>query len=95
MEQNTGEHNRGFGQGLMMLMSNGFGASAGTLVAGAVVNHYCRWQPVTLPSGRTQPFFLGDWTSPWLIFAAYSLLLALLYLLLFHPRKAKNPVTRF
>ena len=88
MEQNTGEHNRGFGQGLMMLMSNGFGASAGTLVAGAVVNRYCQWQTVTLPSGRTQPFFLGDWTSPWLIFAAYSLLLALLYLFLFHPRKA-------
>lgn len=61
-------------QGLFMLMTNGLGATIGTLSAGAVVNHFCHWENGVL---------VGDWTSTWLIFAAYALLVAVLFFFLF------------
>lgn len=86
MDQCTDPSQRGFGQGVLMLMTNGIGASLGTLAAGAVVNRYCSWQAITMPSGNVARLFMGDWTTPWLIFAAYALIIAILYALLFHPR---------
>ncbi|MDE7466955.1 MAG: MFS transporter [Muribaculaceae bacterium] len=80
MDQMSDATNRGFGQGLLMMVSNGIGASTGMIAAGAVVNHYCHWQPVTLASGSTMPLFMGDWTAPWLIFAGYSLVVSILAL---------------
>ncbi len=69
-------------QGLFMLMTNGLGATIGTLSAGAVVNHFCKWQDGVL---------IGDWDTTWLIFAAYALVVAILFLLIFNdktrPRK--------
>lgn len=87
MDRITPATHRGLGQGLFMLMSNGVGASLGTLVAGRVVNAYCHWQPVMTPTGP-QPLFTGNWTAPWALFALYALLVALLYALLFRPQRA-------
>ena len=67
-------------QGLFMLMTNGIGASVGTLAAGYVVEHYCRWE------GK---YLLGDWTSTWLIFAGYALCVSILFVLFFKPEKKK------
>ncbi|MDE6301830.1 MAG: MFS transporter [Muribaculaceae bacterium] len=78
MDSVSDSTNRGFGQGLLMMMSNGIGASCGMIAAGAVVNHYCRWQPVSTPGGTVMPLFMGDWTAPWLIFAAYALAVTVL-----------------
>ncbi len=64
-------------QGLFMLMTNGLGATIGTLSAGAIVNHYCHWENGVL---------IGDWSTTWLIFAAYALVVAVLFALIF-----KNP----
>lgn len=61
-------------QGLFMLMTNGLGATVGTLAAGCIVNHYCTW---------TDGCLIGDWTSCWLIFAAYALVVAVLFALCF------------
>lgn len=61
-------------QGLFMLMTNGLGATIGTLSAGAVVNHYCQWKG---------DYLVGDWTSVWYIFAAYALVVAVAFWLLF------------
>lgn len=55
-----------------MLMTNGIGASVGTLAAGAVVDHFCKWEGM---------YLLGDWRSTWLIFAGYALLVAVLFVL--------------
>lgn len=73
---------KGFGQGVLMLMSNGIGATLGMLGAGAVVNSFCRWQPVMTAAGM-QRFFMGDWQSVWWIFAIYAATVALLLILLF------------
>ncbi|MGM9704650.1 MAG: MFS transporter [Prevotella sp.] len=65
-------------QGLFMLMTNGLGATIGTLAAGEVVNHYCRWEG---------PYLLGDWQTCWMIFAGFSLLVGLSFALIFKSEK--------
>ncbi len=88
IQQVAPEGTKGFAQGLMMFMSNGLGATFGTIAAGAIVNHWCHWQPVAIAdTGTTMRLFMGDWQWPWLIFAAYTLAILLLWLALTHPRK--------
>lgn len=67
-------------QGVFMLMTNGLGATIGTLGAGAVVNHYCHWENGVL---------VGDWQAAWLIFAAYALVVTVLFKLVF--KSPANP----
>ncbi len=68
-------------QGLFMLMTNGIGASVGTWLAGKVVNHFCAW--------NTEGFFVakegieGGWPAVWGIFAAYALVVALMFAIVF------------
>lgn len=81
VEQETDASIQASAQGLFMLMTNGIGASIGTLAAGAVVEHYCHWE------GK---YLLGDWQTTWLIFSAYALVVAVLFLLLFHVKKEER-----
>ena len=69
---------RASAQGLFMLMTNGLGATIGTLLAGEVINHYCQF--------NADGYLMGDWTSCWLIFAGYALLVAILFALVFKPK---------
>lgn len=89
MEQVTGARHRGLGQGILMLMSSGIGASIGTVIAGAVVNTYCHWETVSTAAGE-QRLFMGDWSKAWSIFAVYAGIVAMLYLLFFHPGKDRR-----
>ncbi len=71
---------RASGQGLFMLMTNGLGATIGTLAAGAVINSRCQWEG---------GYLLGDWSTCWFIFAAFALVVAVAFALLFKsPKKA-------
>lgn len=84
IQQEAPVNMKGFAQGLMMFMSNGIGATFGTLAAGAIVNKWCHWQMVSLPgSDSAMRLFIGEWVYPWLIFAAYAFLLLLAWLLFF------------
>jgi len=65
-----------------MLMTNGVGATIGTLGAQWVVNRYTSWQDL-LVNGQMKSLMVGDWQSVWFIFAAYALLVALLFGILF------------
>ena len=67
-------------QGLFMMMTNGVGATVGTLAAGEIVNYYCFWQG---------GFLQGDWTTCWFIFSAFALMVAISFALVFHPEKSK------
>lgn len=90
MDSVSDSTNRGFGQGLLMMMSNGIGASTGMIAAGAVVNHFCRWQPVETASGARMTLFMGDWNAPWMIFAGYALALAILLMIFFKYRASRS-----
>ncbi|MCM1504145.1 MAG: MFS transporter [Muribaculum sp.] len=78
VEQETNDNVKASAQGLFMLMTNGVGASIGMIIAGGVINHYV--QPTEV-DGVT--YMLGDWTSPWLIFSAYALIVAVFFKILF------------
>ena len=65
-------------QGLFMMMTNGIGATFGTLAAGEIVNHYCYWE---------NGFLQGAWTTCWFIFATFALVVGVSFALVFHPEK--------
>ena len=78
VNENTDKGIRSSAQGLFMLMTNGLGASIGTWAAGKVVNHFVY--------NAAEP----SWSTAWYIFAAYSLVVGVLFALLFKdPQKAK------
>ena len=64
---------RSSAQGLFMLTTNGIGASLGTWVAGLVVNHFIEDTAAYDP----------EWKTVWLIFAAYALVVGILFAILF------------
>ena len=68
-------------QGLFMLMTNGIGATVGTLSAGAIVNHFCK-----MGNG----FLMGDWQSCWFIFAGYALVVLIAFAIVFKPGKSQQ-----
>jgi len=72
VETNTSSDIRSSAQGLFMMMTNGVGAWLGSTVSGYVIGKY----------------FVGadgssDWHGIWLSFAAYSLVVAILFAILF------------
>lgn len=75
---------RNSAQGLFMMMTNGFGATIGTLVAQQVINHYVN----DLGEGADSMAVWAGWNTCWYIFAAYALVVAVLFAILFRvPRK--------
>ena len=68
-------------QGLFMLMTNGLGATIGTLAAGEIVNHFCTWE---------NGFLVGDWQTCWFIFSTYALIVAVAFAIIFQPNKKKG-----
>lgn len=82
MDQKSDHTTRGFGQGLLMMMSNGIGATGGMIAAGSVINSFCHWEMMPSPSGNgMMRLFMGDWFWPWLIFAIYAMVIGLLFLI--------------
>ncbi len=77
---------RSSAQGLFMIMTNGFGATIGTIAAMLVVNHF-------VDSSSSPEVQLAGWRTCWYIFAAYALVVAILFLLIFRDDKTQ-PNTR-
>ena len=80
VDQVTDSSIRSSAQGLFMIMTNGIGATAGTLIAQQVVNHFVYSQSDAMAQ-------VGGWSTTWLIFAGYALVVAALFAIIF-----KNPV---
>ncbi len=70
---------RSAAQGLLMMMTKGVGASVGMIVAGWVVNRFCRWEI----SADGQRYFMGDWSTVWWIFAGYCMLVLVAFVVCF------------
>lgn len=75
VDQSVEPQLRSSAQGLFMLMTNGVGATIGTLSAQAVINAYT-------VDGVTR------WAECWYIFAGYALVVALSFALIFRPKKS-------
>lgn len=76
VNQETSEDIRSSAQGLFMMMTNGVGATIGTLGAQAVVNHF-------VYNGSEGVAMMQGWSTTWLIFAGYALVVAILFALVF------------
>ncbi len=88
VDKETDIHIRSSAQGLFMMMTNGLGATIGTLSAQAVINHFVYGLPATATGQET----IDGWNNCWYIFAAYALVVALLFALFFkyeHKEKAE------
>lgn len=84
VEQETDKSIQASAQGLFMLMTNGIGATIGTLSAGAVVEHFCKWTPV-----GNEAYLLGDWKATWFIFAGFALAVTVAFLIVFKEHHKK------
>lgn len=71
VETTTNEKIRSSAQGLFMMMTNGFGAYLGSVISGWVIDQY-----FTTNGNK-------DWTDIWLSFAAYALVVAILFAIFF------------
>jgi NHS family xanthosine MFS transporter len=81
VEKNTDSKIQSSAQGVFMLMTNGIGAVLGNIIAGLVI---AKWyeDPVT---------HVKDWPGIWMAFAAYSLVVTILFAIFFkykHTEKA-------
>jgi nucleoside transporter len=83
----TSEKMQNSAQGLFMLMTNGIGATIGTLSAQAVVNKFTHSIEVDGAS-----YMVGNWDTAWYIFAGYALVVAILFIILF--REPKDPTVK-
>lgn len=89
VDKETDPKLRSSAQGLFMIMTNGIGASLGTWIAGQFVIN----KLVFVHSDATAQ--LPGWRESWLIFAAYALVVGILFFFIFKDKKtdgAKMPL---
>ena len=80
VDKNTNTDIRSSAQGLFMIMTNGLGATIGTLAAQAIVNACVFSQPTEAQ--------LDGWRTSWFIFAGYALVVLVLFTVFFRPKKS-------
>ena len=83
VDRNTSSDIRSSAQGLFMIMTNGLGATIGTLGAQQVINKY------VYDLGEKANGFdvIHGWQTSWLIFAGYSFCVLILFWFVFSDRK--------
>ncbi len=79
VETETDSKFRGSAQGLFILLTNGVGALIGGYTSGLIVDYF------TSETAR-------DWTSIWLVFAVYALILAVIFAILFKYKHDPNAI---
>lgn len=77
---------RSSAQGLFVIMTNGIGATIGTLGAQAVVNHF-------VDMNSTVPQMEG-WSAAWFVFAGYALVVAVLFAVIFRYKHVPQQATK-
>ncbi len=86
VEQETDEKIRGSAQGLFMILTNGIGAILGAKLSGWVVDMYTSLKMINgVPAlnEKGEKIYIVDWHTVWFIFAAYALVVGLLFAILF------------
>lgn len=82
VDKNTDAGIRSSAQGLFMIMTNGLGATIGTLSAQFVVNHFV-YSPAVTDA-------LSGWRTSWFVFAAYAFAVLVLFTILFKENKSEE-----
>ena len=89
VDQETEEAQRSSAQGLFMMMTNGFGATIGTLSAQAIVNKLVMAEEVIAQG----PLAVWDgWKEAWYIFAGFALFIAIAFWIFFPKTPANKEI---
>lgn len=84
VDNETDKEIRSSAQGVFMMMTNGFGATIGMLIAQVIVNHF-------VFSHEDLGMQLEGWRTSWYIFAGYALVVTILFALIFkHKHKPED-----
>ena len=105
VDRNTDEKIRSSAQGVFMMMTNGLGATLGAFCAGAVVNHFTRRPQMMLhralknggwSDSANEAFnnLMAGWQSAWYIFAAFALVLAIVFAIVFKYKHNPEPAEK-
>ena len=86
VDKETNEEIRSSAQGVFMMMTNGFGATIGMLIAQYIVNHYVYSHPDDLAMQ------LEGWKHSWFIFAGYALVVTILFAIVFKYKHNPNEI---
>lgn len=89
VDNETDKNIRSSAQGVFMMMTNGYGATIGMLIAQYIVNHF-------VFSQTDLELQLTGWRTSWFIFAGYSLVVTILFAIVFkykHDPKAVENIT--
>lgn len=93
VDKETHPSMRSSAQGLFMIMTNGIGASLGTWIAGTfVVNRLVPEMPLGVDAAQRSQIAIeqiAGWRESWYIFAAYALVVGILFWLIFHDKDKK------
>lgn len=87
VDREADKHLRSSAQGLFVMMTNGFGATIGTLSAQAIVNHFV-YSDAVIEAGTIAVW--SGWKTSWYIFAGFALLVAVAFWIIF----PKTPVKK-
>lgn len=88
VDKQTSPAIRSSAQGLFMIMTNGIGASLGTFIAGTfVINKKVN------AMGLSPEQQLDGWRFSWFMFAAYALLVAILFIFIFKDKSADKKIS--
>lgn len=82
VDKQTTPEMRSSAQGLFMIMTNGIGASVGTFLAGTLVVN-----KEVMAKGLTAAEQLDGWRTSWFVFAAYALVVGILFFFCFKEDK--------
>jgi len=87
VEQETDENIRGSAQGLFMMLTNGIGAILGAKLSGWIVDMYSTYKMENgvrvLDDNGNWILLARDWHTIWFIFAAFALVVGILFAILF------------
>ncbi len=94
VDKETSADIRSSAQGLFMLMTNGIGATVGTLGAQAVVNKFVPMADFkTVPEASREALAMDvwhGWQTSWYLFALYALIVAVAFIFAFRYKKNNN-----
>ena len=91
VEKNTDSKIQSSAQGLFMLMTNGVGAVIGNIVAGVVI---ARWFESKQVIDGVE-MLVKNWPGIWFTFAAYAMVVAILFVILFKYKHVREDVADF
>ena len=80
VEKNADSKIQSSAQGLFMLMTNGVGAVLGNILAGLAI---AKWFETPIIVNGVVEYYLKDWQGIWFTFAAYALIVMVLFAIVF------------